>query len=379
MTLTAWTVMAMLLMIGLVAGYLMHRSDFCMAGAFRDIFLFSSLNLIRPLILLVTLSAVLFEICHLLGVLPYYPFPWFAAPSLVNVVGGVVFGTGMVLAGGCVVGVLYKLGSGNLLAVVALLGLLTGSALYAEYHPWWISLGGSLRLPGDSVTLSQWLGLPSYIMVLLLTVPGGYLCWRWWKAGHWVNRNPAEGFIPLWLTAVSLAGLGVMAVIVSGLPLGVTTSYAKAAAWLESLFVPDHVAALSYFTATPIAYALPLEGVLRAGGAGPQFDIVALVQVPLILGIVVGSWFSSRQLGEFHIIWKVPARQVAMVFTGGVIMALGARMTPGCNVWHLWGGLPLLTMQSLLFVGGLLPGAWLGVFVLKRVLVPSVSRQESPL
>jgi len=58
-----------------------------------------------------------------------------------------------------------------------------------------------------------------------------------------------------------------------------------------------------------------------------------------------------------------------MVFAGGVIMALGSRMTPGCNIWHLLGGLPLFTMQSLLFLVGLLPGAWLGAILLRRLVV----------
>jgi hypothetical protein len=93
----------------------------------------------------------------------------------------------------------------------------------------------------------------------------------------------------------------------------------------------------------------------------------------LILGIIGGAWLSAHLLGEFRIIWKIPFRQVGMVFSGGVIMALGSRMSPGCNVWHLWGGLPLLTLQSLLFVVGLLPGAWLGGIALQRILISETS------
>ena len=40
-------------------------------------------------------------------------------------------------------------------------------------------------------------------------------------------------------------------------------------------------------------------------------------------------------------------RQVTIVFAGGVIMGMGARLTPGCNVWHIWGGLPFLALSSL--------------------------------
>ena len=377
MDFSAWIVMSGLLVIGLTAGFLMHRSDFCLAGAFRDVFLFNSYKRIRPLVLLITLSALLFELCRLTGVLPTYPFLWFAPPAGVNIFGGMVFGLGMVLAGGCVVGVLYKMGSGNLMALVAFLGLLVGSALYAEIHTGWISLAKQTNFSTNAVTLPQWLSVSATAPVLLLVSIGGFLCWRWRQAGLWVNQNVAEGFIPLWLTAIGLAVLGLLTVLLCGVPMGVTTSYAKGAALLESWVIPGHLANLPYFTTTPVHYALPIDGLLRSGGAGPQFDIVTIVQTPLILGIVGGAWLSARLLGEFRVIWKVPFTQAIMVFCGGIIMALGARMSPGCNVWHLWGGIPLLTIQSLLFVVGLVPGAWLGGVVLQRVLISATPLKRS--
>lgn len=379
MDFSVWVVMSGLLGIGLVAGFLMHRSDFCLAGAFRDVFLFRSYKRIRPLVLLVSLSALLFEVCRFIGVMPTHPFPWFAPPAGVNIFGGMVFGLGMVMAGGCVVGVLYKMGSGSLMAFIAFLGLLAGSALYAEIHTWWISLAELTNFSTEAITLPQWLSVSPTIPTLVLIMIGFFFCWRWQQDGLWVNRNVAEGFIPLWLTGIGLAVLGVLTVLLSGVPMGVTTSYAKAAAVLESWFVPGHVNSLSYFSSMPIHYALPIDGVLRSGGAGPHFDVVAMVQVPLILGIVSGAWLSAHLLGEFRVTWKVPSSQVVMVFSGGIIMALGSRLAPGCNVWHLWGGLPILTMQSLLFIVGLVPGAWLGGKVLQRVLLSEVSLKETNL
>lgn len=369
MDFSAWSIMAGLLVTGLVSGFLMHRSDFCMTGAFRDIFLFKSFTLIRPFILLVTLSALLFELLRLIGLLPAYPFPWFSPPAGINFLGGIVFGVGMVLAGGCVVGVLYKLGSGSLLALIALLGLIAGSAIYAEFHGWWIVLANRSSFATDAVTLPQLIGVSPTVPIFVLVAVGGFCSWRWWLSGLWRNHHAAEGFIPLWLTAVGLAIAGLLSVLLSGLPMGVTTSYAKMAAVLESWLMPDHLAALPYFNAMPVQYVLPLDDVLRSGGAGPHFDVIAMVQVPLILGIIGGACLSARLLGEFRVTWRVPGNQVVMVFCGGIIMALGSRMAPGCNIWHLWGGLPLLTMQSLLFAGGLVPGAWLGTKALQWILM----------
>lgn len=364
-------VLASALLVGLTAGFFMHRSDFCLAGAFRDLFLFRDGRRVRALVLLVTISAVLFELARVTAILPYYPFPWFAPPALTNLLGGCLFGIGMVLAGGCVVGVLYKLGGGSLPAAVALLGLLAGSALYAEIHPFWSRMAHAATLSDAGVTLPQLTGVAPGWWIAAVVLLGGGACWRWSRHGLW--RPPAqqpEGYVPLWLTALVLAGLGLLSAIGTGMPMGVTTSYAKAAAFLEKLIIPGHAAQVAYFSSQPIRYTLPHGGPQLTGGGGPALDVVALIQFPLIAGILLGAFLSARSLGEFHPRWRMPWRQALMVFAGGVIMALGSRMTPGCNVWHLMGGLPLLTMQSLLFLIGLLPGVWLGGRLFLRMTVP---------
>jgi hypothetical protein len=200
---------------------------------------------------------------------------------------------------------------------------------------------------------------------------GGWCCWRWWRQGLWHPPEPRpDGYLPLWQTALVLAGLGLLSVVGTGMPMGVTTSYAKAAAYIEQLLAPGHVAQVPYFCAQPISYTLPYDGTLMTGGGGPVLDVVALIQFPLIAGIVLGALISALRLGEFHPRWRMSWRQVLMVFAGGVMMALGSRMTPGCNVWHLLGGLPLLTLQSLLFLAGVLPGAWLGGRLFLRLTAP---------
>jgi uncharacterized membrane protein YedE/YeeE len=364
-------VLATSLAVGLAAGFCMHRSDFCLAGAFRDLFLFRDARRLRALVLLVTASAVLFELARVAGLLPYYPFPWFAPPAATNLVGGCLFGIGMVLAGGCVVGVLYKAGGGSLPAGLAILGLLAGSAVYAEIHPYWNRLAQATAWPDPAVTLPQLSGVSPGWWVTMAALCGGWFCWQWQRRGLW--RTPgqhAEGYVPLWVTALVLAGLGLLSVAGTGMPMGVTTSYAKAAAFFEQLVVPGHVAQVSYFTVQPIRYVLPYGGPQLSGGGGPVLDVVSLIQFPLIAGIVLGAATSALMLGEFHPRWRLSLLQAIMVFAGGVIMALGSRMTPGCNVWHLLGGLPLLTLQSLLFLAGMVPGAWLGGRLLLRLNAP---------
>ncbi|HBT83485.1 MAG TPA: hypothetical protein DEB35_08800 [Desulfuromonas sp.] len=68
-------VMLISLGLGLLAGGVMHRADFCMTATFRDLFLFRSTTLPAALLVLVTVSAVLFEGLHLAGALVQFPLP----------------------------------------------------------------------------------------------------------------------------------------------------------------------------------------------------------------------------------------------------------------------------------------------------------------
>ena len=350
--------------LGLTSGIIMHRSDFCIAGMFRDLFLFRNSPLLRSLILLIAFSMLLFEIARLIGVLNYsLPSSLFGLPSLTNLFGGILFGIGMVLAGGCVVGTLYKLGAGNLPAGCAFIGLLAGSALYAEVHPRWKQLTLATRL-GDAATLPQLLGLPPTLLIFLLLIAAGGLLYRWQAKGLLLRPNRVKGYLQPQTAALLLAVIGLVSFSLLGMPIGITSSYAKDGALYEQLLIPEHVASLDYFQGRGFEYLLPIGNQTLQAGAGPFWDGLALVQFPLILGIVIGSALSAVNMGKFNWRFDIPRCQLFSALVGGIIMGLAARMSPACNVWHLLGGLPLLSLQSILFTLGLLPGAWIGTLVL---------------
>ena len=359
------------LSLGIVAGFIMHRSDFCVAGMFRDLFLFRRSVMLRSLLLLIVCSTILFDAARQIGLLPLYPFPLLASPSLTNIAGGLIFGIGMVLAGGCVVGTLYKTGSGNLLAATAVAGLIIGSAMYAEIHPWWSALAKKGTFLPGRITLPQALDIDPSVILLPLVAASCFFFFRWSMDGSWPRHSQAEGYLQPWQAAIYLSLLGALSYLLVGMPFGITTAYAKMAAYLELLVVPDHVAQLALFKTANLKYTAPISGLPFEGGAGPALDAIAFIQFPLIGGIVLGAFFSALLLREFNLYYRVPFRQYASAFLGGIILALGSRMTPGCNIWHLFGGLPILAMQSLLFLAGIFPGAWIASVLLARFVLPS--------
>lgn len=346
----------------------MHRSGFCLVGPFRDLFLFRSGFLARNLLLAVVASMVLFEGARRLGLLPFYPFPMLGFPSVTHLIGGGIFGIGMVLAGGCVVGVLYRMGAGNLVAGRAFLGLLAGSAVYAEIHPAWSVVKDRGTLSQGWSTIPQALGVDPGILVLALAIPSFVMFLRWCADGTWSRRGVLpRGDVPMWAAAIGLSILGTASYVLSGMPIGITTSYAKMAGWVESVLAPNHFATLDFFRSVSLNVASPTGQILR-GGPAPVLDAVAAIQFPLIAGVVLGSTLSAVLLSEFRVYRGVPAPQFAAGFAGGILMGLASRMGSGCNVWHLLGGVPILAAPSLLFAAGLFPGAWIGTLLLRKII-----------
>ncbi|MDY0189608.1 MAG: YeeE/YedE family protein [Desulfuromonas sp.] len=354
---------------GLGSGIIMHRSDFCIAGMFRDLFLFRNSPWLRSLVLLIAISMLLFETARLLGILSYsLPSPLFGLPALTNLLGGIIFGIGMVLAGGCVVSTLYKLGAGSLPAACAFIGLLIGSTLYAEFQPQWQQLDNATRL-SDAATLPQLLHLPQTLVIFITLVVLSAILYRWHIKGLLLRPSWVSGYLQPRTAAVLLAVIGLLSFSLLGMPIGVTTSYAKVGSFVEEILYPQHFAHLSYFHKQGFEYLLPLSNQTLHAGAGPFWDGLALVQFPLIVGIIVGSTLSAIRMKKFNCHFNIPPVQLLSALIGGIIMGLAARMSTACNIWHLLGGLPLLSLQSILFTLGLIPGAWLGTLLFTRFVV----------
>lgn len=357
------------LALGIGAGFFMHRSDYCIAGMFRDVFMFRSTFMLRTLLLQIIVTMALFEVARLAGLLPLFPFPLLGFPSLANIVGGFVFGIGMVLAGGCVVGTLYKMGAGSVVSAVAFVGLIVGSALYAEFHPVWASFIKATSFFKNSKTVPQLLGISPTFLIIIIVIATVIIFSKWRQSGGWERPSEVRGYIQPWKTALSLAVIGLLSYVFVGMPLGITTTYAKMAAMIENMFIPDHVNGVAFYQGVPLNIVHPSSGVLLHGGAGPLFDAIWAIQFPIIAGIVLGSALSSILLREFAIRLNVPFSQLAMAMCGGILLGVASRLVPGCNIWHLMGGLPIMALQSILFVVGLLPGTWVGSKLVSQLIL----------
>ena len=357
-------IVGVMLFVGVAAGFAMHRADYCLTAMVRDLFLLRSTHLLRTLFLAVAAGSVSFEILRRLGI---PPAAFFAPAGLGHLAGGAVFGVGMVMAGGCVIGTLYRMGTGQVLSWVAFGGLVAGNWIYAAVHPAVARFQAGTALFGSARTLPDLFGISPLWFVAPLATAALAAGISWQRAGMLSRPSYARGYLQPWKAGLLLAALNTAAVAASGIPMGVTTTYAKAAAWLASFAAPTHTAALGFFTQQPIRVEMPiLGGVFTTAGAAPVADSVLAAQLPLILGILAGAFASALSVGEFAFRIKAPWRQYASAAAGGILMTLGARIGFGCNIYHLFGGLPALSAGSLLFFAALFPGAWLGIRVLEH-------------
>ena len=117
--------------VGIGFGITVQRSRFCFTSAFRDFFLLGQTKTLKGILLGLAICSVGFVMIMSTTV----PDPSFGFPpsdahilpvGLSTIVAGVLFGVGMVVAGGCVSGSLYRMGEGYLTSWTAMFGVMIG-------------------------------------------------------------------------------------------------------------------------------------------------------------------------------------------------------------------------------------------------------------
>jgi uncharacterized membrane protein YedE/YeeE len=122
---------AIIVIVGFGIGFVLHRSRFCLSRVFREPFMTAEGEMTKALMLAVALAVPVTAIMISKGIIdPYLAIP--ARFWLGSALGGVIFGIGMVFAGGCASGSLWRVGEGHLKLVVAVIFFAwSGSTVHA--------------------------------------------------------------------------------------------------------------------------------------------------------------------------------------------------------------------------------------------------------
>src|SRR2546428_7819441 len=100
------------ILIGLGFGIFLQKGRFCFTSAFRDFFAYKDTRVLKGVLAGMLTMAGGVSLAYYLGA-PADRF-WLPSFGLSSVIGGFVFGAGMVLAGGCASGTLYRAAQGYL-------------------------------------------------------------------------------------------------------------------------------------------------------------------------------------------------------------------------------------------------------------------------
>jgi len=341
--------------IGFLFGFFLQKGDLCGASAFSEVLLMKSWKKTWGLWICIVTGMAGFAVLDLLGLVTLNPKPFQWANILI---GGILFGVGMVLAGGCISGTLFKAGIGHINSIVALVGIPIGIAL-VEYGPF-SGLNESLKTnvlkssDGGSITLSSLTGLPFGAVAVILLLATVIIAWlkRSRKNPADQSRNGGTSLMKSamtrswkpWQAGLLIGILGSAAYLSSAAsgrnyPLGVTHGVLHA-----QMLVTESNLNVVYEKPNPAAASTALTPEPTAN-PGKK---VSLWLISIVISLVAGSWFAARLSGQARFIAK-PPEQIFIALIGSILAGAGAAVAKGCVVGNIMSGVALASVGMVLF------------------------------
>ncbi|MGO2083460.1 YeeE/YedE family protein [Vagococcus sp.] len=391
---------------GVLLGIVLTRSRFGFAGGIKRIYVRGEGSLTKALLVMLFCTMLLF-----LGI------QWFSAQNgaipafqaaegqaiipgtqnvhfanLATVLGGILFGMGMIFAGGCASGTLTDMGEGEGRAMFVFIFFILGSAP-GEWARYTFDQGTFGKI-GIQAYLPEHFGFFGAFAISILLLLAIY-----WLVLKYEARRKAEGtyanplgdwedfekplieddsertslfsfrtYHKLFIERLSFKTGAVLIAIICTFILLTTNK-----AWgVTSAFSKLEVAALQLFGVefTSPAFAKIVEdvngGLLQDGGTIRNF------------GIVAGSAIAFLLAGRFKFAMKLNKSDLPYFVVGGLLMGFGARLAKGCNAGAMYSAISTFSISGWIFtvamvIGGLIS---LKVFAGKMSLIPAARNKK---
>lgn len=359
--------------LGLAVGFVMQRSRFCFTAAFRDLFMVKSGRNMKGVIIGMAIATVGFGLI-MANLLPNAALGAVAPEAHVNpfglhlLLGGILFGIGMVAAGGCTSGSLYRMGEGYAASWVAFAGILGGLGIASHTWNWWWTT--SIRF-APIVWFPQALGYGGATLMTLAALLGAYLVVLWIESGAppatiEVARRPAElGFVPRardlyatvfergWsaITGGVLLGMINVFLYTAHMPWRIVGEYAR---WANGLLTVVGLGPGRLLGTEQLAGCA-----LRSGGGLITHGLL------LNVGLFGGALTSALLSHEFKLRFSRNKVRYVQSMGGGLLMGYGAGLAMGCTVGAFFSAIPSLGLNGWIFGLALAGGAYLGTYLLR--------------
>ncbi len=187
---------------GLVYGMSLQYGRFCMASAIRDLFAVGVPRMAVGIMIAIVLFSLVSAAVTVAGKSTFHASPIGAY----SVIGGAIFGFGMVFTGGCASGSLYKSGEGSVAAMLVVLSLSFAQAFFVDLGgAWdglvpssWAASAAAKSLPAEVSATSGWYDqfLAGYIWDLKSVTLGAQLGFADPVAAAFIGNSLLNAIVP---------------------------------------------------------------------------------------------------------------------------------------------------------------------------------------
>jgi uncharacterized membrane protein YedE/YeeE len=356
-TINIFTIEAIIIasVFGFIYGFLLQKADFCFVASFRDWISVRDTRVGKGLLVLISVTLLGTGFSLTFGLANTGQL-WTVPIGFSNLLGGLLFGIGMTIAGSCATGALYRSGMGYVQFWIVIVCMMIGNVLFAYiYDPFVTSYIMNPQYMEEGTSLYSVIPLPAFlisiILVLMVLVPalikfgvkGFYEGVKDslsdfkrgqnpFKRSHWDIRF--VGFV-----------MGIVATIqfIILSPIGITGPETRIAGNIIAFFFGEEVVlSNSYFSNVMFAH-YPFVGL-----GAEEF---------LVFSIIFGSFVAALLSKNFKL--RFPKRnRLPYAIIGGLIMGVASRIAPGCNIANLVSGVGGLSIQSFIAVIGMALGIY---------------------
>jgi uncharacterized membrane protein YedE/YeeE len=342
------------LVIGLVFGLILQRTNFCTMGSLSDIMNFGDWRRFRAWLLAAAVAMVGVYLIEAGGLGDMHASLYLSSNLTWggHVIGGLIFGVGMVLSGGCVSKNLVRAGGGDIRSLIVL-WLIGGSAymtiggLFAETR---VAVVGPMTLDLTALGLEDQrlstflaavtgLGAETAHLVMVAALVLGILVYCFKDAAFRTSpRNLAAGF-----------GIGLCVI----------------AGWLLTAFTFDEFA--DNPTLASLSYVRP------AGDSIDYFmrftaDKVPSFAVATTVGALLGAFIGAVSQKRFHLATFSDPGDTIRNLVGAVLMGIGGVTALGCTIGQAVTGFSTLAAGSLVTFVFIVIGGIAAMKVMERYI-----------
>jgi uncharacterized protein len=339
------------LLIGFIFGWVVYRTNYCAMGSLSDIHNFGDYRRFRAWLLAAATALVGATLLEAAGVVDLAR-SMYLAPSFNwagHIVGGLIFGIGMVLAGGCPSRNLARTGGGDLRALLTLvvLGLVAFMTIAGVLAPARAALEGATGIvltaaptQGLGDLLSAYVGIARGWAKLAAAAMIAAAALAYCFADAKFRRSPLHilSGIAVGLTVVAgwaLTGLAYDDMMARPTP-PVSLTYIRP--------VGDTLQWLALYTATPM----------------PGFGVAS------VFGALLGAFAAALAMGRFRLATFAGTGDTLRNLLGAALMGVGGVMALGCTVGQSVTGVSTLALGSFVTFAAIVAGGFLGLRLLER-------------